>query len=468
MFSGESSVQAGAGSGASAKTIADRPRVVIVGGGFGGLAAAKALRGAGTRITIVDRRNHHLFQPLLYQVATAGLSPANIAAPIRRIFRRRPDVEVRFDEVVGIDAAGKRLALRESGELEFDYLILAAGATHSYFGHDDWEAVAPGLKTLEDALTIRRRVLLAFERAEREDSESARRRLLTFVVVGGGPTGVEMAGAIAELAKRALAGDFRRIHTGDARVLLLEGSDRVLPSFPPELSASARRQLEALGVEVRTGERVVAIDATSARVARGDGSLETIETETVVWGAGVAGSPLGKALGAGVELDRAGRVVVGADLTAPGHPDIFVIGDMAAVRNADGSTAPGVAPAAIQGGSYAADVIRRRIRGRRAPGPFRYFDKGSLATIGRSSAVGHVGRFRFSGWPAWFVWCFIHVIFLVGFRNRFAVLTEWAWSYFTYERGARLITEAAAPDARPTSAPTGESGAPAAAALSGA
>jgi NADH dehydrogenase len=408
---------------------AGRPRVVIVGGGFGGLAAARGLAGAPVDVTLVDRTNHHLFQPLLYQVATAGLSPAEIAYPIRRILRRQRNARVLLGEAVAIDAPKKCLRLAE-GEIEWDSLIVAAGAGHSYFGRDEWEAHAPGLKTLEDALEIRRRALVAFEEAEREEDPEARRRWLTFVVVGGGPTGVEMAGAFAEVARHTLARDFRRIDPRTARVLLVEAGPRILPAYPEQLSVKAQRQLEALGVQVWTGAAVTGLDARSVQVG---GDL--IATRTVVWAAGVQASPLARSLGA--PLDRAGRVKVLSDLTVPGLPSVFVIGDLASLEQ-DGRPVPGVAPAAIQMGEHTARNVLRALRGEPLL-PFRYRDKGSLATIGRKSGVADFGWVRLSGPVAWLAWLGVHIFFLIGFRNRFVVLFTWAWAYLTYDRSARLI-----------------------------
>lgn len=409
------------------------PRVVIVGGGFGGLYAARALAGAPLRLTLVDRRNHHLFQPLLYQVATAALNPADIAAPIRRVLRRQRNAEVQLAEARGVDLDRRRVLLAD-GELPYDQLILATGATHSYFGHPEWAPLAPGLKTIEDALEIRRRLLTAFERAEREADPGRRRAWMTFVIVGGGPTGVELAGALCEIAQHALAADFRHIAPGTSRVVLIEAAPRVLPTYPPELSASARRQLERLGVEVRTGESATAIDADGVEVGGG-----RIAARTVLWAAGVAASPLARSLGA--PLDRAGRVQVNADLTLPGHPEVHVVGDLARLDQ-DGRPVPGVAPAAIQEGRHAAANVLRALRGEPLVA-FRYWDKGSLATIGRAAAVAAVWRFRLSGLVAWLAWLLVHILFLIGFRNRFAVILQWAWSYLTFERGARLITDTA-------------------------
>jgi NADH dehydrogenase len=406
-----------------------RPQVVIVGGGFGGLAAARRLASVSVDVTVVDRTNHHLFQPLLYQVATAGLSPADIASPIRRILHRQGNTRVLLDEVSGIDLAARRLALRE-GELPWDFLVLATGATHSYFGKDHWQRLAPGLKTLEDALEIRRRVLLAFERAEREVDREAVRQWLTFVVIGGGPTGVETAGAFAEIARHTLARDFRRIDPRMARVILVEAGPRVLSAYTDDLSESAKRQLEDLGVQVWTGAAVTGIDERGVDVG-----ADRIAARTVVWAAGVQASPLGAALGA--PLDRAGRVRVSSDLTVPGHPGVFVIGDLAALEQ-DGRPVPGVAPAAIQMGEHAAENVRRAVRGEPLA-PFRFVDKGSLATIGRSRAVGILGRLHLTGFVAWAAWLLVHIFFLIGFRNRFVVMFTWAWAYATWERSARLI-----------------------------
>ncbi len=409
-----------------------RPHLVIIGGGFGGLYAAKALAGAPLEITLVDRRNHHLFQPLLYQVATAGLGAVEIAAPIRKVLRHQRNVTVLMAEAERIDAQGRRVLLAGGRELAYDYLIVATGAGHSYFGHDDWAAHAPGLKTLEDALEIRRRILLAYERAEAARDDAERRAWITFVVVGGGPTGAELAGALSEIARHTLTRDFRRFRPRDARVLLLEGTDRILPAYPEELSAKAAAQLVHLGVEVHTGELVTAVDRTGVEVGG-----ERIAARTVLWAAGVAASPLAATLGA--ELDRAGRVLVAPDLSLPGHPELFVIGDLAAFEQ-DGGQLPGVAPVAIQGGRHAADAILRALEGRPSR-PFRYRDRGSMATLGRKAAVAVLGRLRLSGLPAWLAWLFVHIFFLIGFRNRFVVLFEWAWSYLTYQRSARLILD---------------------------
>jgi len=419
-------------------------RVVIVGGGFGGLHAARALGRAPVDVTLVDRRNFHLFQPLLYQVATGGLSPANIAAPIRSIVRRQRNTRVLLAEAVGIDAARRRLLL-DRGELEYDTLVLATGASHHYFGRSDWEALAPGLKTVEDATEIRRRVLLAFECAERAGGKDEVQALLTFVVVGAGPTGVELAGALAEIARVTMRNDFRAIDPRRARIVLVEGLERVLPGYHPSLSAAAARSLQALGVEVRTGTRVTAIGPEHVELVR-DGIPERLATHTVLWAAGVKASPLAEALAAatGAPLDRAGRVLTAPDCRVPGHPEIFVIGDMAAYTHQGGVPLPGVAQVAIQQGAYVAKLIRARLAGRTLP-PFAYRDLGSLATIGRHAAVADIFGLRFAGYPAWLAWLFVHLMKLVEFQNRLLVFTQWAWSYFSYNRSARLITGPTAP-----------------------
>ena len=408
----------------------DLPHVVIVGGGFAGLAAARALRSAPVRVTIVDRRNHHLFQPLLYQVATAALNPGDIAYPIRAVLRRQQNARTILGRVTGIDLAQRRLQLLD-GELGFDHLLLATGATHSYFGKDEWEAWAPGLKTIEDALEVRRRVLSAFEAAERLRDPAELPATLTFVVVGGGPTGVELAGALSEIGRLTVAKDFRSFDPRTLRVVLVEGADRVLPPYPTQLSAAARRQLEDLGVEVRAGIHVTKIDQTG--VWLGD---EHIPARTVLWAAGVAASPLGAMLG--VPLDRAGRVRVEPDLSVPGHPDVFVAGDLMHVEQ-DGAPVPGVAPAAIQAGRLAAHNLAARAAGRPTRA-FRYRDKGSLATIGSAKAVGKLGRLEVTGFVAWWIWWIVHIAYLIGFRNRLSVMIGWAWQYFAFSRGARLIT----------------------------
>ena len=409
------------------------PRVVIVGGGFGGLYAARALAKAPADVTVVDRTNHHVFQPLLYQVATASLSPSQIAYPIRGVLRRQANTRVLLGEVVSVDTA-RRVVKLTDGELPYDWLILAPGARHSYFGHPEWEARAPGLKTLDDALRMRERILVAFERAERESDAERRRALLTFVVVGGGPTGVELAGAIGEIACKVMARDFRTIDTREAQTILVEAGPRILPAFPPELSEQAERSLERLCVEVRTGRAVTRLEDGAVWV--GD---ERIAAATVLWAAGVQPSPIARSLG--VPLDRAGRVLVNADLSIPGHPEVLVIGDLAALSDDHGKPLPGLAPVAIQQGEYAAHAVLQALRGE-TRAPFRYRDKGTMATIGRNAAVVDLGKLRFSGYPAWLLWCFIHILWLIGFRNRFLVMIEWAWAYLRFERSARLITRA--------------------------
>jgi NADH dehydrogenase len=409
----------------------DRPRVVIVGGGFGGLYAARALAGAPVDVTLLDRRNHHTFQPLLYQVATAGLNASDIAVPIRRIVRDQGNVEVLLAEIVRVDLAGRRLLLGGGGAIAYDHLILATGATHSYFGHPEWERFAPGLKSIEDALEIRKRVFFAFEAAELEEDPARYAEWLTFVIVGGGPTGVELAGTLAEISKKTLARDFRRIDPTRARILLLEGSSSLLTAYVPALREKAMTQLRKLGVEVRLDARVTGIDAEG--VLLGD---ERILSKTVLWAAGVAASPLAATLG--VPLDRAGRVLVEPDLTVPGHPEVYVIGDLASLSQ-DGQPIPGVARAAIDGGRAAAKNILRAVAGEPRR-PFRYKDPGQLATIGRGAGIADFGRIKLSGFIAWLAWLFIHILFLIGFRNRFAVVFEWALAYMTYDRGARLIT----------------------------
>ena len=407
-----------------------RPHVVIVGAGFGGLYAARALRRAPVDVTVIDRRNHHLFQPLLYQVATAALNPSDIAAPIRKILRRQKNTTVLLADTTQVDVERKKVGLTD-GEIGYDYLILATGATDSYFGHEDWAPCAPGLKSIEDALEIRRRVLVAYEAAERTEDPERRSTWLQFVIVGAGPTGVELAGALAEISRRALARDFRNIDPTQARILLLEGLDRVLPTFPPQLSEKARRQLERLGVEVRVQKKVTGVDEEGVSL-----DDERIEAKTVLWAAGVAASPIGQSLGA--PLDRAGRVQVMPDLTIPGRSDVFVIGDLAAFEQ-DGQLVPGVAPAAIQEARHAAGNITRAVKGKLYV-PFRYRDKGMLAVIGRAAAVANLRHLKLSGFIAWLTWVIVHLYLLIGFRNRIIVMFEWAWAYFTYERGARLIT----------------------------
>jgi NADH dehydrogenase len=407
------------------------PRVVIVGAGFGGLSAAKALAGSDFEVMVVDQHNYHLFQPLLYQVATAGLSPADIASPIRGILANARNINVVLGEVSVIDTA-RRDVIAEGRRIPFDYLILATGAQHAYFGHDEWAAFAPGLKTIDDATYVRRRILLAFEKAETESDPAERARLLNFVIVGGGPTGVEMAGAIAELANRALAKDFRSIDPRSAGIILIEAAPRLLTPFDPSLSEEAKRSLEQLGVEVRLGAAVTAVDRDGVSIG-----ADRIEASTVIWGAGVMASPAARWLDA--ETDRAGRVTVTPDLSAPGHPDIFVIGDTAAATGGDGKPLPGVAPVAKQQGQYVANLLIARERGRSVP-PFRYRDRGSLATIGRKRAIVQLGRLKLKGFIAWVLWSVAHIYFLIGFRNRFVVAINWLWNYITFQRGTRLIT----------------------------
>ena len=415
----------------AAPVVNDLPHVVVVGGGFGGLYAARALAGKPVRVTLLDRRNHHLFQPLLYQVATAALNASDIAAPLRSVLRRAKNITVLMAQVDRVDLADRCLVL-DRDEIRYDALILAVGASHSYFGHEDWEQYAPGLKSLEDALEIRRRVLLAYELAEREHDAAEREALLTFVVVGGGPTGVELAGALAEIARRTIARDFRSIDPTAARVLLLEGGPRVLAAFPEPLSRRAQESLERIGVEVRT--RSVVTQVTADAVWLGG---EQIRTRTVLWAAGVAASPLNRTLG--VALDRSGRVSVEPDLSIPGHPEAFAIGDMSVVRDTSGTALPGLAPVAMQQGARAADNVLRRLSGRPTR-PFRYHDRGIMATIGRAAAVADIRGLRLSGLIAWLAWLLVHITFLIGFRNRLLVLFEWAWAYVSWHRGARLIT----------------------------
>ena len=432
----------------------ERPRVVIIGCGFGGLEAARALRNAPVEITLVDKTNHHLFQPLLYQVATAGLSAPAIAAPVRHLFRKQANVTTLLGEVTGIDIHARRVTLDDGPALAYDHLIVAAGATHSYFGRDDWAPFAPGLKTLDDAFEIRRRILLAFEAAEKEPDPALRAAWLTFVVVGGGPTGVEMAGTMAEIARHTLPGEFRRIDPASARILLLEGGSRVLQAMPPDLSQRAKEQLEKLGVEVRLDSRVVAIDAGTVEAQDTAGAAagpQAINTRCVIWAAGVAASPLGRQLAqqaTGATTDRAGRIGVEPDLSLPGHPEISVIGDLAAARSyppkGEPQPVPGVSPAAKQMGRAAAGNILRRIAAQPTR-PFRYRDYGNLATIGRNAAVvdltAPVGHFKFSGYFAWLFWLFAHIYFLIGFRNRIVVLIDWASAYWSKQRYARVVTD---------------------------
>jgi NADH dehydrogenase len=409
-----------------------RPRIVIIGGGFGGLSAAKALKNAAADVLVIDRTNHHVFQPLLYQVATAALSPGDICAPIRHVLRHQANTSVMLAEVVGIDVDRKLLHVDlPDRDIPYDYLIVASGSHHAYFGHDEWEPVAPGLKTIEDATEIRRRFLLAFERAEKSLDAAERESLLTFVIVGAGPTGTELSGAIPMIARKALHPDFRNIDTRSTRVILLEGGPRILPSFPEELAEKARNSLAQLGVEVRTSSIVTRVESDAVYI--GD---EKIPTRTVFWAAGNAASPLGRMLG--VPVDRVGRVLVNPDLSIPGHPEVFVAGDLAFVKEPKRQV-PGVCPAANQEGAAAAKNIRR-LMGRLPTRPFHYFNKGDLAVIGRSHAIADFGKLRFSGRLAWLLWLFVHIMYLVGFRNRISVFIEWAYSFITYQRGVRLIT----------------------------
>src|SRR5881396_2260942 len=408
-----------------------KPRVIIVGSGFGGLEAAKKLACKDVHVTVIDRTNYHLFQPLLYQVATAALSPADIAAPVRAVLSKCRNVEVILAEVQSVDVDAKKVKTVDL-EIDYDYLILATGARHSYFGHNEWEKLAPGLKSLEDAVELRRRILLAFEYAEKTTDEAARRAAMNFVVIGGGPTGVEMAGAIAEISRHTLARDFRHIDPSEARVILIEGEPRLLAAYPEDLSASARKQLEDLGVEVRTGARATKLSEAGVQV-----NGEFIPCRVKIWAAGNNASFVGKTLGSPV--DRVGRVVVNDDLTIPGHPEVQVIGDLANYSQQTGQPLPGVSPVAMQQGRHAARNILRMIANRR-PQRFRYWDKGSMATIGRNKAVADLKFFHLSGFPAWLAWLFVHIMFLVGFRNRLLVLIQWAWAYLSFDKGTRLIT----------------------------
>jgi len=415
-------------------------RVAIVGGGFGGLYAALRLGRAPVALTLIDRRNFHLFQPLLYQVATGALSPGDIASPLRAVLRNQKNTEVVLGEVRDIDAANRRVIL-EDGEVPYDDLVIATGATHFYFGNDQWEPLAPGLKTIEDATAIRSRILAAFEEAERESDEGKRRTWLNFVIAGGGPTGVELAGALAEIANDTLRHDFRHINPAEAQILLVEGEPRVLPTFPPDLSTKAEKQLRELGVHLRTGARVTNIREGTVTLQAG-GREEQIATHTVLWAAGVRASELGKVLAdrAGAPLDRAGRVLVEPDLTVPGHPEIHVIGDLACFTHQNGKPLPGVAPVAMQQGRYVANAIRRKLAGKSAA-PFHYFNKGNLATIGRNKAVADFGWLHVAGFAAWFLWVFVHLMYLVEFENRMLVFVQWVYDYITRNRGARLITK---------------------------
>ncbi len=407
------------------------PIVLVVGGGFGGIHLVKALRKAPVRVVLVDRNNHHLFQPLLYQVATAGLSPGEIAEPIRKIFKNQKNVEVLMAEVTRIDPKKNEVHLGER-VLGYDYLVLAPGSRYNYFGHESWERIAPELKTLENALEIRQRILLAFEKAEMEEDPQQRQALLNFVIVGGGPTGVELAGAIAELAHHALAGDFRHLDVNSVRILLLEAGPTILPSFPPKLAEKARKELRKLGVEVRENAAAEELRETGAVVAG-----EFIPAGNMLWAAGVKASPLVRDLGCG--LDRLGRALVGSDLSVPGFPNIFVIGDAASVMQGS-RPLPGLAPVAIQEGRYVAKLIRSKVSGTKLPPPFHYVDKGQLATVGRAFAVAEIGKLKFGGFVGWLLWVFVHIFFLIGMQNRMMVFLQWVWYYFTFERGARLIT----------------------------
>jgi NADH dehydrogenase len=427
-----------------APTASRTPHVVIVGGGFGGLLAARGLGREPVRVTIVDRTNHHLFQPLLYQVAMAALSPADIAVPIRAVVHKQRNTTVLLAEAGRVDLAARTLHT-SAGPLAYDYLVLAPGSHPYYFGHDDWAAAAPGLKTIDDAIDMRRRVLLALEEAEQATDPAARARLLTFVVIGGGPTGVELAGTLSELLRYMVKRDFRTVRPDQLRVLLIEGSPEILTTFRPDLRASAVAQLEAIGVEVRLGTRVAGVDAAGLTCETAAGPTR-IEAATILWAAGVRASPIGASLG--VPLDRGGRVVVGPSMTVPGHDEVFVIGDLAACTDAKGVAVPGVAPAAMQAGRFAARAIAAAVAGRPRPA-FRYVDKGSLAAIGRRAAVAQFRRFGVSGLAAWILWMAVHIFYLIGFRNRYIVMLEWAWHYLTFERGARLITGGALPPAPP-------------------
>ena len=413
--------------------------VVIIGGGFGGLAAAKMLRRQPVRVTLLDRHNYHLFQPLLYQVATATLSPGDIAAPIRWIVRHAPNIRVLLGEAAAIDVDARRVTLADAATLDYDYLIVATGASHAYFGHEEWAAHAPGLKTLEDALEIRRRVLVAFERAEREADPERRRELLTFVLVGGGPTGVELAGTLAEIARQTLRDEFRSIDTRQARIVLVEAGASILPSFPMKLRDAARRSLQRLGIDVREGAPVTHIDAHGVTIGAGGagGAPIRVNAATVLWTAGVAASPLVATLGA--PLDRAGRVMVAPDLSIPGHPGVFVVGDAAFLLDEHGKPLPGVAQTAMQQAAHAARMIMRRIGGEPTL-PFRYHDRGSMAIVGRNAAIADLGWLRFAGLPAWLAWLFLHIFMLIGFRNRLVVVIQWAVAYLTFQRSVRLIT----------------------------
>jgi NADH dehydrogenase len=419
--------------------VADQHRVVIIGGGFGGLSAALRLKRAPVQVTLVDRRNYHLFQPLLYQVATGSLSPANIAEPLRNILKKQKNTRVLLAEATQIDPANRRVILSD-GAIDYDTLVVATGSSHQYFGHDEWQKFAPGLKTVEDATAMRRRILLAFEAAEREPDPAKRRAWMTFVIVGGGATGAELAGALGEIANDTLRHNFRGIDPTQASILLVEGAERVLPPYPPRLSEAARRMLIHLGVTIRTGAVVTDIKDRSVTIRAGERS-EKIPTRTVLWAAGVLGSPLGRCLfeQAGAPLDKAGRVIVEPDLSVPGHPEIFVIGDLASYLHQTGQPLPGVAQPAIQEGKYVAEVIARRLRADETR-PFHYFDKGNMATIGRGAAVADLRGLEVAGLPAWLLWIFIHLLYIVQFQNRLLIMLQWAWLYISFDRSARLIT----------------------------
>jgi NADH:ubiquinone reductase (H+-translocating) len=415
-------------------------RVVIIGGGFGGLAAAVGLKDAPVETTLIDRSNYHLFQPLLYQVATGSLSPANIASPLRNILKRQKNTRVLLAEATGIDARNHRVILSD-GTLEYDTLVIATGSSHQYFGHNEWERFAPGLKTVEDATDMRSRILLAFEAAERERDPEKLGAWLTFVIVGAGPTGVELAGALGEIANDTLKNDFRDIDPSKSRIVLVEGADRVLPTYPEKLSSAARKMLERLGVTVRLGAIVTGVQEHSVTIREG-GRTDEIATRTVLWAAGVLASPLGRGLAEaiGAPLDKSGRVLVESDLSVPGHPEIFVIGDLADFSHQTGHPLPGVAQPAIQQGRYVARLLKRRLKGQTAAKPFHYLDKGNLATIGRGAAVADLNWLRLSGWSAWLIWVFVHLLYIVEFQNRLLIMLQWGWMYVTYDRSARLIT----------------------------
>jgi NADH dehydrogenase len=419
--------------------MADPHRVVILGGGFGGLSAALRLKRAPVQVTLIDRCNYHLFQPLLYQVATGSLSPANISSPLRTTLKNHRNTQVLLGEAKGIDAANRRVILSD-GAIDYDALVVATGSSHQYFGHPEWEQWAPGLKTIEDATDIRSRILLAFETAERESDPEKVRMLTTFVIVGGGPTGVELAGALAEIANDTLRHDFRHIDPSSARIFLIEGSDRLLPSYPPKLSAAAQKMLEGLGVTVRTSAMVTNIEKDLVTVRKGD-ATELHAARTILWAAGVLGSPVAASVArqTGAPIDKAGRIIVEPDCTVPGHPEIFVIGDLALFTHQGGQPLPGVAQPAIQEGHYVAGAIMRRLRGEAAK-PFHYFDKGNLAVIGRGKAVADLNWLRVSGLPAWLMWIFVHLFYIVEFQIRLLVFLQWAWFYITFDRSARLIT----------------------------